>query len=61
MAAQNFNPFENALKLARKKHIGPFRQEKNKSDYFQKDMAVLARAGFDYDVVKKVMEFSPED
>ena len=61
LASQNFNPFENALKLARKKHIGPFRQEKNKSDYFQKDMAVLARAGFDYDVVKKVMDFSPED
>ena len=49
-----------ALKLAKKKHIGPFRQGEDKADFYQKDLAVLARAGFDYDVAKKVMDFEPE-
>lgn len=60
LASLDFDPFQNALKLAKKKHIGPFRQGEDKADFYQKDLAVLARAGFDYDVAKKVMDFEPE-
>ena len=61
LAEQEFDPFQNALKLAKKKRIGPFRALEMRSEFRQKDMAVLARAGFDYDVVKKVMDFDPEE
>lgn len=61
LSEQEFDPFQNALKLAKKKRIGPFRSAEERADFWQKDVAVLARAGFDYDVAKKVMEFSVED
>lgn len=61
LSEQEFDPFQNALKLAKKKRIGPFRPAEERADFWQKDVAVLARAGFDYDVAKKVMEFSVED
>ena len=61
LAEQEFDPFQNALKLAKKKRIGPFRALEMRSEFRKKDMAVLARAGFDYDVVKKVMDFDPEE
>ena len=61
LSEQEFDPFQNALKLAKKKRIGPFRPVEERADFWQKDVAVLARAGFDYDVAKKVMEFSVED
>lgn len=56
LAEQEFDPYENALLLAKKKHIGPFRSEALRAEFRQKDMAALARAGFDYDVVQRVME-----
>ena len=61
LSEQEFDPFQNALKLAKKKRIGPFRPAEERADFWQKDVAVLARAGFEYDVAKKVMEFSVED
>lgn len=59
-----YNPEEMALKIARKKRIGPFRpDEQSRRENRQKDMAALIRAGFDYDVVCTVLgaEFLPED
>ena len=56
LEAQEFDPFENAMKLAKKKRIGPFRPEEERKDFYQKDMAALARAGFELDVVKRVLE-----
>lgn len=56
LAEQEFDPYENALLLAKKKRIGPFRSEALRAEFRQKDMAALARAGFDYDVVQRVME-----
>ena len=57
---QEFDPFENALKLAKKKRIGPFRPEAERKDFYQKDMAALARAGFELDVVKRVLDAEAE-
>ncbi|MCI5060484.1 MAG: recombination regulator RecX [Alphaproteobacteria bacterium] len=48
-----------ALLLARKKKIGPFDEtEKYTPD---KALAILARAGYSYDIAKKVLEFSKEE
>lgn len=58
MDLEEYNPFDAALKLARKKHIGPYSiSEEVRKERRSKDMAILVRAGFDYDVVVKVLEF----
>lgn len=51
-----YNPQEMALKLAKRKKIGPFRpDEESRKQNRQKDMAALIRAGFDYDVVSEII------
>ena len=57
IAEQDFDPFESALKLARKRRIGPFSaSEEIRKERYSKDLAILVRAGFDYDVAVKVLE-----
>lgn len=59
---QEYNPEEMALKLAKRKKIGPFhKDEEERRLCRQKDMGTLIRAGFDYDVVCKVLAYNPED
>lgn len=54
---QDYNPEELARNLAKKKKIGPFRQnDEERREYRQKDLATLVRAGFDYDVAQRVLE-----
>lgn len=53
----DFNPFDAAMKLARKKRIGPYcTNETIRKERYSKDLAVLVRAGFDYAVAIKVLE-----
>jgi len=52
-----YNQFDAALKLAKKKKIGPFREKEISKDMKTKDMAILLRAGFDYDVVQNVLNY----
>lgn len=55
---QEYDEFEAALKLAKKKHIGPFRKdEESRFENRQKDMGTLVRAGFSYDVVQRVVGY----
>ncbi len=55
---QEYDEFEAALKLAKKKHIGPFRKdEEARFENRQKDMGTLVRAGFSYDVVRRVVGY----
>ena len=57
-----YNPYEVALSFARKKKIGGFRNDEEKrKEMRQKDMGVLVRAGFEYDVVMKILDYLPED
>ena len=57
-----YNPFEAALKLAKKKRIGPFRvEESTRKENRQKDMAALVRAGFDFDTVQKILTMDIEE
>ena len=44
--------FNSAMKICKKKRIGPLRPEPNHS-YYKKDMGILARSGFSYDISKK--------
>lgn len=54
---QEYDPFESALRLARKKKIGPFSvSEDIRRERRNKDLAILVRAGFDYDIAVKVLE-----
>lgn len=62
LAEQEYDPEELALKLAKKKKIGPFRcNEAARKEYRQKDLAVLVRAGFDYAVAQKVLGTTFDD
>ena len=53
---QDYDAKEAALKLAKKKHIGPYRtNQEARKENLKKDMAALLRAGFDYDVVSDIL------
>lgn len=45
-----------ALALARRRRIGPFRPAGGRAEAREKDLAALARAGFSYDVARRVVE-----
>ncbi len=49
-----------ALNLARKKKMGPYRLSEEREGKRERDMAAMARAGFSYDMVKKVIEADKE-
>ena len=53
--------FFSALKLCKKKRIGPARTEDNRPLFYKKDISLLARNGFDFETSKKVMEIEKED
>ncbi|HTH17687.1 MAG TPA: regulatory protein RecX, partial [Magnetospirillum sp.] len=49
-----------AIRLAKKRRLGPFRLS-DRDEMRQKDLAALARAGFDFDTCRQVIEAeSPE-
>ncbi len=61
-AEQEYNAFDAALKLAKKKKIAAFRKDEGeRREMRQKDMAVLVRAGFDYDTVTAVVDYEPAE
>ena len=53
--------FFSAIKICKKKRIGPNREEDNRPLFYKKDISILARSGFDYAVSKKIMDLSKED
>jgi len=53
---------EAAIGWAKRRRIGPYRADlSTRGDKRQKDMAVLARRGFPYDIVKQVIDAESED
>ena len=52
--------FFSAIKICKKRRIGPCREESNRSLYYKKDISILARSGFSYEISKKVLEI-PKD
>ena len=48
--------FVSALKLCKRRRIGPVRPEKNRELFYKKDMGILARGGFSFDLSKRVLD-----
>ena len=53
--------FFSAIKICKKKRIGPCREENNRILFYKKDLGILARSGFDFETSKKVMDLKKED
>ena len=53
--------FFSAIKICKKKKIGPARTEDNRPIFFKKDISLLARNGFDFETSKKVMNLDKKD
>ena len=53
--------FFSAIKVCKKKRIGPARIEDNRPLFYKKDIAVLARSGFDFETSKKVMDLNKDE
>ena len=53
--------FFSAIKVCKKKRIGPARTQDNRPLFYKKDISLLARNGFDFETSKKVMEIEKED
>ena len=61
LSEQEYDPFEAALKLARRKKIGPFSSSpETRKERRTKDLGVLVRAGFDYDLAVRILEIEEE-
>ena len=48
--------FFSAIKICKKKRIGPARNDSNRPLFYKKDIGVLARSGFDFETSKKIMD-----
>ena len=53
--------FFSAIKICKKKRIGPARTEDNRTLFYKKDISLLARNGFDFETSKKVMDIKRDD
>ena len=53
--------FFSAIKLCKKKRIGPARTDDNRPLFYKKDISLLARNGFDFETSKKIMDIEKED
>ena len=50
-----------AIKICKKKRIGPARTEDNRPLFYKKDISLLARNGFDFETSKKIMDMDKSD
>tara|TARA_Y100001936_G_C15960395_1_gene605261 strand:- start:238 stop:798 length:561 start_codon:yes stop_codon:yes gene_type:complete len=53
--------FTSAMKICKKKRIGPMRPESNREIFYKKDMGILARSGFNYDISKKILSMTQKE
>ena len=52
--------FFSAIKICKRRRIGPMREESNRSLFYKKDISILARSGFSYTTSKTVLNL-PKD
>jgi len=52
--------FDAAVNLARRRRLGPFRPDEARAETRMRDLAALARAGFDYDTARRVVDADAE-
>ncbi len=53
--------FFSAIKICKKKRIGPARDENNRPLFYKKDTGILARSGFDFETSKKVLDLEKDE
>ena len=53
--------FFSAIKICKKKRIGPARTEDNRTLFYKKDISLLARNGFNFETSKRVMDLEKDD
>ena len=53
--------FVSALKLCKRRRIGPLRPESNRELFYKKDMGILARGGFSFDLSKRVLDLKKDE
>ena len=53
--------FFSAIKICKRRRIGPCREECNRPLFYKKDISILARSGFSYEISKKVLEIPKEE
>ena len=53
--------FFSAIKICKKKRIGPARTEDNRTLFYKKDISLLARNGFDFETSRKVMDIEKDE
>ena len=53
--------FVSALKLCKRRRIGPLRPESNRELFYKKDMGILARGGFSFDLSKRVLDLETHE
>ena len=53
--------FFSAIKICKRRRIGPIREENNRSLFYKKDISILARSGFSYEISKKILDMPKEE
>jgi len=53
--------FFSAIRICKKRRIGPCREESNRPLFYKKDISILARSGFSYDISKQVLDMPTEE
>jgi len=53
--------FFSAIKICKKKRIGPAREENNRPLFMKKDLGILARSGFDFETSKRVIDINKDE
>tara|TARA_B100000945_G_C20417194_1_gene615752 strand:+ start:2503 stop:3063 length:561 start_codon:yes stop_codon:yes gene_type:complete len=53
--------FVSALKLCKRRRIGPLRPQANRELFYKKDMGILARSGFHFELSKRVLNLDIDE
>ena len=53
--------FVSALKLCKRRRIGPLRPENNRELFYKKDMGILARGGFSFELSKRILDLDAKE
>jgi regulatory protein len=53
--------FFSAIKICKKRRIGACREEGNRPLFYKKDISILARSGFSYELSKKILDLPKEE
>ena len=48
-------------KICKRRRIGPCREESNRPLFYKKDISILARSGFSYEISKQVLEIPKKE